>query len=191
VTTSEILTLIAVIVGPIVAVVITLWVDGRRRDREQKIIVLRLLLATRHIPADPSFLTAINLIPVEFNARRDVMQAYNEFIEATRQRADGVNDDVIQLNSSTKLTRLVFEVARSLRFKLRETDIQTSAYASDGWRIRDNLAQDSQQAMRDIANILWLQTRLLAGETWEQIQANKKGAPTAEIDSEAAKTEEK
>src|SRR3546814_5318903 len=54
VTTSEILTLIAVIVGPIVAVVITLWVDGRRRDREQKIIVLRLLLATRHIPADRS-----------------------------------------------------------------------------------------------------------------------------------------
>src|SRR3546814_19133659 len=71
VTRSEILTLIAVIVGPIVAVVITLWVDGRRRDREQKIIVLRLLLATRHIPADPRFLTAINLIPVEFNARRD------------------------------------------------------------------------------------------------------------------------
>src|SRR3546814_20385923 len=85
VTTSEILTLIAVIVGPIVAVVITLWVDGRRRDREQKIIVLRLLLATRHIPADTSFLTAINLIPVEFNARRDVMQDYNEFIEETRR----------------------------------------------------------------------------------------------------------
>src|SRR3546814_1173640 len=106
VTRSEILTLIAVIVGPIVAVVITLWVDGRRRDREQKIIVLRLLLATRHIPADPSFLTAINLIPVEFNARRDVMQAYNEFIEATRQRADGVNDDVIQLRSEEHTSEL-------------------------------------------------------------------------------------
>src|SRR3546814_20696999 len=96
------------------------------------------------------------------------MQAYNEFIEATRQRADGVNDDVIQLNSSTKLTRLVFDVARSLRFKLRETDIQTSAYESDGWRIRANIAQNPQQAMRAMANILLLQPPLLADETVEQ-----------------------
>lgn len=189
--TNEILTLVAVIVGPIAAVAITLWVDGRRRDREQKIFVLRLLLATRHLPADPSFLAAINLIPVEFNERPEVIKAYNEFIEATRPRLDGVNDDAILRNSSTKLTRLIFEVSRSLGFKLRETDIQTSAYASEGWIKRDNLAQDSQQAMRDIANILWLQTRLLSGESWEQIQANKNDAPAVEGGSPAAEKEEK
>ncbi|OWQ95334.1 DUF6680 family protein [Sphingopyxis witflariensis] len=189
--TNEILTLIAVIVGPVTAVAITLWVDGRRRDREQKIIVLRLLLATRHLPADPSFLAAINLIPVEFSERRDVIKAYNEFIEATKPRLDGINDETIIRNSSTKLTRLVYEISLSLGFKLRETDIQTSAYASDGWIRRDNLAQDSQQAMRDIANILWLQTRLLSGETWEQIQASKNDAPSAESNGISAAKEEK
>ena len=189
--TNEILTLIAVIVGPITAVAITLWVDGRRRDREQKVIVLRLLLATRHLPADPSFLAAINLIPVEFSEHRDVIKAYNEFIEATKPRLDGINDEAILRNSSTKLTRLVYEVSRSLGFKLRETDIQTSAYASDGWIRRDNLAQDSQQAMRDIANILWLQTRLLSGETWDQIQASKNDAPPVESNIATTAKEEK
>ena len=189
-TTNEILTLVAVILGPISAVGITLWIDGRRRDREQKIIVLRLLLATRHLPADPGFLAAINLIPVEFNERPSVISAYNEFIEATRPKLDGVNNDAILSNSSTKLTRLIFEVSRSLGFKLRETDIQTSAYASDGWIKRDNLNQDSQQAMRDIANILWIQTRLLSGESWDQVQGNQDAkVPIADGDASIKKAE--
>src|SRR3546814_13923263 len=102
-------------------------------DREQKIIVLRLLLATRHIPADPSFLTAINLIPVEFNARRDVMQAYNVFIEATRQRADAVHAALIKLPSSPKLTRLVFAFSLAFRFTLRDPAIQPTAYETYRW----------------------------------------------------------
>ena len=175
----ELLTLAGVMLGPIAAVIITLWVDGRRRDREQKVIVLRLLLATRHLPADPGFLTAINLIPVEFNNHPKVIAAYHEFIEATRPKLDGVNDQTILLNSGTKLTRLVFAVSQALGFKIRETDIQTTGYASEGWIKRDSLMQDSQQAMRDIANILWIQTRLMSGESLEQIQGAK--APSQNV----------
>lgn len=166
----ELLTLIGIVAGPIVAVLVTLWVDGRRRDREQKIVVFRHLLATRHLPADPGFLAAINLIPVEFNSHESVLTAYNEFIDASRARLDGVNDAAIQQNMNTKLTRLIFQVSQSLGFKIRETDIQTTAYASEGWIKRDALLQDSQQAMREVANALWLQTRMMSGETWDQIK---------------------
>ncbi len=187
-TTTDILTLLAIIIGPIAAVGITLWIDARRRKREQRIIVLRHLIATRHLPADPSFLAAINLIPVEFNDEKLVMNAYKEFIIASRGPLDGKNDEHILQNSATKLTRLIFEVSRSLGFDLRETDIQTLAYASDGWVKRDSLVRDSQQAMRDIANILWMQTRLAAGEDWQQIiNQNNQDA----VSSETPKIDEK
>jgi len=160
-TLVDLLTIAGLIIGPLAAVGITLEVEARRRKREQRITVFRLLIATRHLPADPGFLTAINLVPVEFNDERSVLDAYREFIEATGKRLDGINDENITANSSTKLTRLIFEISRSLGFKLRETDIQTTAYASGGWIKRDALLQDSQQAMRDIAKILAIQVKLM------------------------------
>ena len=161
----ELLTLVGLVSGPVVAVIITLWVDGRRRAREQRLTVLRMLISTRHLPADPAFQVAINLIPVEFSGDDAVMAAYREFLEAVAARLDGINDQAIILKTSTKIVRLVFEIARALSFSIRETDLQTSGYASDGWVKRDNLLLDSQKAMRDVASVMLLQSRLMAGAT--------------------------
>jgi hypothetical protein len=158
----ELLTLTGIVFGPIVAVLITLWVDNRRRDRDQKLLVLRMLITTRHLPADPAYQVAINLIPVEFNNKRAVMDAHKEFVEAVAVQLDGKNDPVIRQNWETKSTRLVYAVARSLKFDLRETDLQTKGYASGGWTQREDLLMDSQRAMRDVATNLLLQSRLLA-----------------------------
>jgi hypothetical protein len=160
-TLIEALTVAGLIIGPVAAVGITLWVETRRRKREQRIVVLRHLIATRHFPSDPGFLAAINLIPVEFNDSPRVLIAYREFIEAVGVRLDSVNDEMILRRSATNLTRLIYEISRSLGFGLRETDIQTTAYASEGWVKREALLQDSQQAMRDIAGILAIQTKLM------------------------------
>lgn len=51
---------------------------------------------------------------------------------------------------------------RCIGFKLSETDIQTSAYAADGFIKRDNILIASQLAMPDIAESLRRQTEMLA-----------------------------
>lgn len=161
----ELLTLFGIVIGPIVAVIITLWVDGRRRDRDQKLTVLRMLLTTRHVLADPAYQVAVNLIPAEFGKSRPVMEAYKEFTDAVSVQLDGINDEMIIRNTATKSTRLIYEIARHLKFDIRETDIQARGYLSRGWVERENTAIDSQRAMRDIANILAIQTRLLANQS--------------------------
>ena len=165
----EWLTLIGVFLGPITAVAITLWVDGRRRDRDQKLTILRMLLTTRHVPSDPAYQVAVNLIPAEFGRHRPVMEAYQQFSDAVAVQPDGRNDELIAQNTATKSTRLIFEISKVLEFDIRETDIQTRGYISRGWAKREETLIDSQKAMRDIANILTIQTRLIAGESWEQI----------------------
>ncbi len=118
-------------------------------------------MTTRHLVGDPSYSAAINLIPVEFAGKSAVQNAYKEFIDAASTQVNDENREQISKTTAIKQTRLVYAVAKSMRFNIAETDIQTSAYAADSWITRDNIAMDSQKAMRDIATILLLQARLL------------------------------
>lgn len=48
-TLNEMLTMVGVVLSPIVAVCITLWIEGRRRDREGKMVVVRALVVKRGV----------------------------------------------------------------------------------------------------------------------------------------------
>src|SRR5690242_7236505 len=95
------LTLLAILLGPITAVAITLWIEGRRRKRDSQVIVLRQLMATRHLPGDPMYSAAVNLIPVEFNNDRAVMAAYKAYQEAVSQVPGADPEAVARINQNT------------------------------------------------------------------------------------------
>jgi hypothetical protein len=175
----ELLTLIGVILAPVIAVLVSLWIDGCRKEREQKLSILRMLIATRHLPADPSFFTAVNLIPIEFSNNRDVMTAYRDFMNAVAAEVIDDNAQKVGENTALKTVRLIYQVAKDLGFPLRETDLQTDGYVSRGFGTRDGLLLDSQRAMRDIATHLMLQTRLLANAPLGPEERRYLGLPDA------------
>ena len=173
-TTTEWITVAAIVIGPIIAVAITLWIEGRRKSHDAKLTTLRALLASRDFPSDPAYQVAIKLVPLEFNDCSSVLSAHREFLEAANVDTDGLSDAKVKAiteNTNIKLTRLLFEMAKACGLKIRETDIQTGAFGSRGFYYRDALLQDSQKAMRDVANILWMQTRMLGGATFDQVTA--------------------
>jgi hypothetical protein len=47
---------------------------------------MRMLLSTRHMPADPLYSTAINLIPADFNDQIEVMDAWRKYHSVVRER---------------------------------------------------------------------------------------------------------
>lgn len=163
-TTNEIITLMAIVVGPILAVAITLWIEERRKRREAKTTVLRMLLATRHLPSDPGYQVAIQLVPVEYNSCPGVIKAHEEFLAAANLPTDGKNDEQIARTTRTKLIRMIFEMSRAVGLNIRETDIDTGSFGSRGFFERDAILQDSQRAMREIAEVLKVQTRIMMGE---------------------------
>ncbi|WP_284125337.1 DUF6680 family protein [Parerythrobacter aestuarii] len=171
-TNTELITIAAILIGPIFAVLISLWLTNKKQERDQKLVVLRMLLSTRHLPADPGFSVAINLVPVEFSSSRPVMSAYKEFIRAVQDPAAADPNAPPLQSTSAKTTKLIFEIVRHLGFEILESDIQHAGYAAAGFVDRDNLLLDSQRATKNIADILWIQTRLLAGESWDSIQSS-------------------
>jgi hypothetical protein len=167
---SELVTLFGVIVGPIVAVGMTLFVEARRRQRDSRIQIMRMILNTRHLPADPSYNAAINLIPVEFNSDEKIMVAWKEYISHVRVRPSTENRSDHDVLTLAKQTTLIFRLMKNLGFNLTETEIQTSAYASEGSMIRDNLYLASLDAAIRSAVALEKQT------TW--LENQHKGAKT-------------
>lgn len=163
-TTNDWLTLLAIVVGPLVAVGITLWVEGTRRRRDSRVIVLRQLMATRHLPSDPMYSTAVNLIPVEFNDEPEVMSAYKAYQEAIRVRVsddENENAQAIQVLVS-KQTKMIYAIMRSLGLRASEADLPVEAYAARAMTERDALYLASLQGTVRIADALEEQTRMLS-----------------------------
>jgi hypothetical protein len=160
---SEWITLAGIVIGPIIAVGITLWIEARRRRRDQKTQTMRMLLNTRHLAGDPAYTIAINMIPVEFNKERRVMAAWRTYIEAVRYKPSPENADAHLKEVLSKQTKLIYEVMQHLGYELPETDIQSSAYAAGVYIERDNLNISAARAWIRIADALEAQTRLLNG----------------------------
>ena len=165
------LTLIALVLGPVIAVGITLWIEGQRRRHERRLAVLRQLMATRHLPGDPMYSTAINLIPVEFNDDRHVMEAYKAYQTAVSQPPSTEPEAVALTNQKVAVTqtKLIFAVMKAMKLRASEADLPVEAYAAKGMIERDNLWLNSLRGTVRIADALELQTKLMlppsSGET--------------------------
>jgi len=173
---SDIATIAAVIVGPIAAVVITLFNEARRRTRELQTQTLRMLISTRHLPGDASYNTAINLIPVDFNREQAVMKAWSDYIEIVRYAPAAGNEETHNRQMSAKQTTLIFEIMKFLKYDLSETQIQQSAYAAGGFTKRDEIWIRAQLAWPEIAQALQRQNelteRLVSGQATSPVPAS-------------------
>jgi hypothetical protein len=148
---SEFITLIGIIAGPTIAVTITLANEHFRRRRDERMQVLRYLLATRATPADPNYNGAINLVPVYFNKHSKVMTAWRGYIDAVRFNPAPGDEPIHSQQVTAKQTALIFSILNALHLQLSESEIQTEAYISSGFVMRDTIYINSLQAMPQIA----------------------------------------
>jgi hypothetical protein len=150
----ELYTLIGIVLGPIVAVGINLVFEARRKLRDLRSQTMRMLVSTRHLAADPAYMTAINMIPIDFNSNQKVMSAWHAYMEVVRYPAPPGSEAEKFQDMRSKQTKLIFEVLKCLGYNLSETDIQATAYAADGFIRRDNMMLEGWLAWPRIAAAL-------------------------------------
>jgi hypothetical protein len=167
VTFNEAITLAAILAGPIMAVGVQLVAERRKQRRDQQTATMRLLASTRHLPSDPGYSTAINLIPIDFNKVTGVIQAHKNYIEAISHISNEENRAKHDERILTQQTKLIFSMAKHLGLDLPETDIQTAAYAAGGFIQRDNLFLNAWAAWPRIALALEKQTDWISSQKAE------------------------
>src|ERR1039457_6227784 len=118
-----IITALAIIIGPIAAVKITLNHEERRERNRRKYNTFHSLMKTRRVTLSPEHVTALNVIQTEFHDDEKVIAAYKKYIDnlGGTPLSPGANDDAVQRFLEQRddvFNEMMFEIGRHLGFAL-------------------------------------------------------------------------
>ena len=152
---NEWLTIIAIIIGPIAAVSITLWRDQRNEVRRRRTEILTSLMRTRSARLSSEHVGALNLVQLEFHGRKSIIDAYKPYIEhlSTPLPPVGEQDHFFQKRGSCFL-ELLTTIATDLNYKFDKKDLESLSYAPQAWHDYEGLQREN----------MWLLSQLLKGE---------------------------
>jgi hypothetical protein len=134
---------LATIVGPVAAVLITRWNDQRREQRNRLLHIYRVLMATRRMNISEDHVGAINLVEVEFHGVQSVIDAWSNYLTHLNATSPGANASVEQQKQWNErraelLAILISKVAKHLGLSKGEIEILHGGYAPQAWADRDN-----------------------------------------------------
>lgn len=148
-------TIVAVLVGPIFAVIVTRLMDNYRAARERKFHIFRSLMKTRKMPIHLEHVEALNLVEIEFIKHAQVITTWKAYLEnlgselpPTADKA--AFDSAIQKRDSL-LTKLLSDIANVLKVKIAQLDILHGNYVPQGW-VNDDI--DQRLVRTQLLNVL-------------------------------------
>jgi len=109
-TIGETLSLIAIITGPIAAVLISLWLQRRQRMLDARRGVLATLVGNRHQIIAPETVRALNLIDLVFHDEPTVRGLWKEYFEMLAN--EGLNNPLGWEQRGKKNVELITEMAK-------------------------------------------------------------------------------
>lgn len=144
-------TILAIVVGPIFAVIISRFMDRNRSEKERKFRIFADLMQTRRIQIDPMHVGALNLIELEFYKNDDIIRAYRDYINHLHSPLPipAEQDRYIEERRDKFLT-LVQAMGRSLGYNFDKHEIERLAYSPIGWSDAQALAQTNAQLFSEV-----------------------------------------
>ena len=117
-------TTIAIFLGPIFAVIITLWHQSRKEKRQHKFFLFQTLMSHRlGMPVAEKWVEALNLIDVVFHDNSTVVNLWHEYFDMLHQKDPDFDAQ------KRKYLDLVYEMAVTLGYNsMKQTDIDRSYF---------------------------------------------------------------
>lgn len=156
--TVEILTVAALFLGPLLAVYIGRKLDDRRLKRERRMDVFRTLMRTRRDTLSFDHVSALNLVEVEFQSDRKVIDAWKKYLDSLCQDPVRTQDEVLsddtpepqrQIRNERYFGRIILErqellieilrvMAQTLDHEVEVPRIFKSGYSPQSWAEIEN-----------------------------------------------------
>jgi hypothetical protein len=147
-----ILTIIAIIVGPLVALWIQRMAESNREKRQNKFLVFKTLMTYRATPLNYQYVQALNLIDVVFNAESQKEKAVRA---AWSVLLDHLNVNKAQPDFVEKITTLtaalLAAMGKCLGYDFGEVYLKRHAYVPEG---HGKLEEDQNELRKLLLQVL-------------------------------------
>lgn len=118
----------ATFLGPIAAVLMTRFVDQLRENNARRLAIFRTLMATRRSFLSMEHIGALNQVELDFQKDKSVMTAYRNYMRHLSTPFDTKDNDRITQERLSLRTKILSEMAKSLRIKVEQLDIFEGGY---------------------------------------------------------------
>lgn len=154
--TNEILTIIAIILGPIFAVQIEKYLQRKRDEKERRINIFKTLMATRGSSLSFAHVEALNRIDLEFSVGRKylkVIESWKEYFDNLNQKALDREQLIVWLAKNEELlANLLYEMGLSLGYAFDKVLIKRNIYSPVGHATIEKENEQIRQGLIEILN---------------------------------------
>ncbi len=134
---TSIAVILATLTGPIIAVWVTRVIDERRSNRARKLEIFRALMRTRRATLTNDYVSALNMIEIDFHDSPAVLSALSELM---KHYSSGTVDQIWKEKSGRLSARLLYAIGKNLGYKMEQLDILEGGYMPN-WAIQENEEQ--------------------------------------------------
>lgn len=128
-------TIVAILIGPIAAVMVTRYIDEKRAEQQRRMDVFRTLMRTRRLALSPDHVGALNLVEIEFHGEKDVLSAWREYLTHLARPLSVHEAQQVALTRERDrlLTKLLHAISRTLKFHIEQLEIFEGGYTPQVW----------------------------------------------------------
>lgn len=170
----NILTILAIVLGPIIALQIQRRLDQSREARNRKMWIFKTLMSFRATALAPSFVQALNLIDVEFDGLNEkekaVRKAWKVLLDhyVDLGRTPDPNTPTLNEKSTQLRTDLLLKMGQCLGYDFDEVQIRKGSYYPTGL---GDVEAEQHAIRRGVLNVLSGKARIPVGIFEERFPA--------------------
>ncbi len=125
-----IVTVVAIVIGPLLAVRLQRKADEAREKRTRRYMILNILMRTRSEKLSSEHVGALNLIQLEFYGSIAVIDAYKTYSDFLNSHFPSDQNALERhtTKGASLFLDLLFEIARDLKFNFDKSDLQRLSY---------------------------------------------------------------
>jgi hypothetical protein len=133
---------LATLLGPVLAVMVTRYIDDARAQKARRLEIFRAMMRTRNAALLPDHVNALNQVEIEFHDIPDIMTAHRELMRFINTPSPP--DERWGQRHRSYLTKLLSAMAKQLGYDFEQLDVFEGGYYPSGW----GQAEEQQLAMR-------------------------------------------
>jgi hypothetical protein len=152
----EIITVFAIIAGPILAVQAEKYLQRKREDKNRRLSIFKTLMATRGSSLSFAHVEALNRIDLEFSNNKrytKVISAWKEYFDNLGQKAE--TDEQLSIwiaRNEELLANLLYEMGQSLGYSFDKVLIKRNIYSPVGHERTERENQLIRKGLLDVLN---------------------------------------